>query len=70
MLEYKAPLRDIRFVNEELWQAEKHYSTLSGCESPTVDIRSAILERRSLPKKSLHPSITAATRKVVILIKA
>jgi alkylation response protein AidB-like acyl-CoA dehydrogenase len=44
MLEYKAPLRDIRFVNEELWQAEKHYSTLSGCESPAADIRSAILE--------------------------
>jgi len=44
MLEYKAPLRDIRFVNEELWQADKHYSTLSGCESPAADVRSAILE--------------------------
>ena len=44
MLEYKAPLRDIRFVNEELLRADQHYATLQGCEAAPADVRQAILD--------------------------
>lgn len=44
MLEYKAPLRDIRFVTEELMQADTHYAKLQGCEAATADLRGAIIE--------------------------
>ncbi|MCV2402627.1 acyl-CoA dehydrogenase C-terminal domain-containing protein [Marinomonas sp. C2222] len=44
MPNYKAPLRDIRFVTEELLQFNLHYSKLSGCEEASPDMVSAIVE--------------------------
>ncbi|MEL0637316.1 acyl-CoA dehydrogenase C-terminal domain-containing protein [Marinomonas sp. TI.3.20] len=44
MPEYKAPLRDIKFVTEELLDIHSHYSTLPGGEEATPDMVSAILE--------------------------
>ena len=32
MAEYKAPLRDIRFVRDELLGYPEHYANLPGCE--------------------------------------
>ena len=44
MPDYRAPLRDIRFVMNELLDAEKHYHSLSGCEEVTPDLLDAILD--------------------------
>ncbi|EAA3799405.1 acyl-CoA dehydrogenase, partial [Salmonella enterica subsp. enterica] len=44
MPEYKAPLRDIRFVRDELLGYEAHYQSLPGCQDATPDMVSAILE--------------------------
>ncbi|MFT7528688.1 MAG: hypothetical protein ACI9LY_003851, partial [Arenicella sp.] len=30
MPDYKAPLRDLRFVTDELWKFDDHYQSLSG----------------------------------------
>ncbi len=43
MPEYKAPLRDIRFVMNELLNAEEHYSKLPGGEEATPDMVEAII---------------------------
>lgn len=43
MPDYKAPLRDIRFVREELLNFQDHYQKL-GCEDATSDMVDAILE--------------------------
>lgn len=44
MPEYKAPLRDIRFVRDELLGYAAHYQSLPGCEEATPDMVDAILE--------------------------
>jgi len=44
MPEYKAPLRDIQFVLNEMLDNEQHYQNLPGCEDATPDMVSAILE--------------------------
>jgi alkylation response protein AidB-like acyl-CoA dehydrogenase len=41
---YKAPLRDISFVMNELLESEKLYQTLPGYEDATADLMSAIIE--------------------------
>ena len=43
MPEYKPPLRDIRFVRDELLDYPEHYATLPGAEDVTPDIVNAIL---------------------------
>jgi len=44
MSHYKAPLRDIRFVRDELLGFEAHYQRLPGCQDATSDMVNAILE--------------------------
>lgn len=44
MPEYRAPLRDIRFVMNELLDAKSHYGSLSGCEEVSPDLLDAILD--------------------------
>jgi len=44
MADYKAPLRDIRFVRNELFDFAGHYSRLRGAESATADIVDAVIE--------------------------
>lgn len=44
MAEYKAPLRDMQFVLNEVLSLEEHYQSLPGCEEATPDMVSAILE--------------------------
>jgi 3-(methylsulfanyl)propanoyl-CoA dehydrogenase len=44
MPEYKAPLRDIGFVLNEVLEAEKLFQTLPGYEEATADLMNAIVE--------------------------
>ncbi len=44
MPEYKAPLREMRFVTHELLQAESLFQSLPGYEEATADLVDAILE--------------------------
>ena len=44
MPHYKAPLRDLRFVRNELLGYEAHYASLPGAEDATPDMVDAILE--------------------------
>lgn len=44
MPEYKAPLREIQFVMNEVLDSEQHYAALPGCEEATPDMLGAILE--------------------------
>ena len=48
MPDYKAPLRDIRFVRDELLGYDAHYQSLPGCGDATPDMVSAILENAVL----------------------
>ncbi|MDX1756762.1 MAG: acyl-CoA dehydrogenase C-terminal domain-containing protein [Marinobacter sp.] len=43
MPEYKAPLRDIKFVMSELLDSEQHYANLEGAEDATPDMVDAII---------------------------
>ncbi len=42
MYEYRAPLRDVRFVLEELLDCDEHYQSLPGCEAINAELRDAI----------------------------
>ncbi len=44
MPEYKAPLKDIQFVLNDMLSIDQHYSQLPGCEEATPDMVSAIIE--------------------------
>lgn len=44
MPDYKVPLRDIRFVRDELLGYDAHYQSLPGCQDATPDMVAAILE--------------------------
>ncbi len=44
MLTYRAPLRDIHFVLDELLDAPAHYARLQGCEEVTTDLLAAIID--------------------------
>ncbi|SFM40242.1 acyl-CoA dehydrogenase C-terminal domain-containing protein [Marinobacter zhejiangensis] len=44
MPEYKAPLRDIKFVMNELLDSEQHYASLEGAEDATPDMVDAIIQ--------------------------
>ena len=44
MPEYKAPLRDIRFVIDEVLDSGAVYQTLPGYEEATPDLMAAIIE--------------------------
>lgn len=44
MLEYKAPLRDMDFVLNDLLDCQGHFRRLSGCEEVTPDLLSAIID--------------------------
>lgn len=44
MPEYKAPLRDMNFVLNEVLEMDKHYASLPGCEEASPDMVSAIVE--------------------------
>ena len=44
MPNYKAPLRDISFVMNEVLESEKLYQTLPGYEEATEDLMNAIVE--------------------------
>ncbi|HLV78211.1 MAG TPA: acyl-CoA dehydrogenase C-terminal domain-containing protein [Marinobacter sp.] len=44
MPEYKAPLRDMKFVLNELLDSEQHYASLEGAEDATPDMVDAIIQ--------------------------
>ncbi|MCV6588209.1 MAG: acyl-CoA dehydrogenase C-terminal domain-containing protein [Marinobacterium sp.] len=44
MPEYKAPLRDMQFVLNEVLELEQHYQQLPGCEDATGDMINAIMD--------------------------
>ncbi|WP_339800994.1 acyl-CoA dehydrogenase C-terminal domain-containing protein [uncultured Marinobacter sp.] len=44
MPEYKAPLREIKFVMNELLASEQHYASLEGAEEATPDMIDAIIQ--------------------------
>ena len=44
MPDYKAPLRDIKFVMSELLDSEQHYANLEGAEDATPDMVDAIIQ--------------------------
>jgi len=56
MPEYKAPLRDMNFVLNEVLDAERHYQSLPGCDEATPDMVAAIMEEGAkLSERVLSP---------------
>ncbi|MBT8088928.1 MAG: acyl-CoA dehydrogenase C-terminal domain-containing protein [Gammaproteobacteria bacterium] len=47
MTTYKAPLRDMRFVMQDLLNVERHYQSLPACEEVNQELIDAILEEAS-----------------------
>ena len=44
MTTYKAPLRDMRFVMEDVLNYDRHYASLPNCEEVNLELVNAILE--------------------------
>ena len=68
MPDYKAPLRDIRFVRDELLGYEAHYQSLPGCQDATPDMVDALeraiddlVARRPLKPVFIVPGATRAS---------
>jgi hypothetical protein len=56
MADYKAPLRDIRFVIDELLDADSHYKAIPGAEDMNQELRDAILdEAAKFSEQTLAP---------------
>jgi len=56
MPEYKAPLKDIEFVMNDVLDFEQHYANLPGCEEATPDLVNAILtEAAKFSEEVLSP---------------
>jgi len=56
MPEYKAPLKDIEFVMNDVLNFEQHYASLPGCEEATPDLVNAILtEAAKFSEEVLSP---------------
>lgn len=47
MTTYKAPLRDMQFVMQDLFNFQKHYQSLPGCEEVNQELIDAILDEAS-----------------------
>ncbi len=47
MSTYKAPLRDMRFLMEDVLDFDRHYKSLPGCEEVNMELVNAILEEAS-----------------------
>ncbi|MDJ0698506.1 MAG: acyl-CoA dehydrogenase C-terminal domain-containing protein [Woeseiaceae bacterium] len=47
MSTYKAPLRDMRFLMEDVLDYDRHYQSLPGCEEVNMELVNAILEEAS-----------------------
>ena len=47
MTTYQAPLRDMRFLMEDVLDYERHYASLPGCEEVNLDLVNVILEEAS-----------------------
>ncbi|BBI75136.2 hypothetical protein HAALTHF_44410n [Vreelandella aquamarina] len=66
MPSYQAPLRDIRFVMDEMFDYPSHYAALPNGEDASPDVVSAILERVvALLVRCCYLSIKAVMRRVV-----
>ena len=65
MVEYKAPLRDISFVMNELLHVENHYSELPSAEMTSPDVVEAIIQVPSSAKVCFRPLTLLVTAKAV-----
>ncbi len=56
MPDYKAPLRDIQFVFNDLLNNSEHFASLQGCETVTPDLQEAIIaEGAKFAENTIHP---------------
>lgn len=56
MADYKAPLRDMRFVVDELLDADSHYQSIAGAQDLTQELRNAVLdEAAKFSEQTLAP---------------
>ena len=46
MTVYKAPLRDIKFVTQDLLDFDRHYASLPGCDEANQELIDTIRRRR------------------------
>ena len=60
MPNYKAPLRDIHFVLNDLLNAESHYASLQGCEAVTPDLLEAIVNEGAKFAENVVDPLAAA----------